>query len=943
MNRNLLLIAGTFAASLFLFSYLQRVCLSDRGNRLVPAIDELVPVSLLPVKENASREKIKPDKSSNYLDAGKEKARLKNFFRKLKSLEEGKTDTVRVLHFGDSLLWGDNLSCRLKMNFQNEFRDGGRGLIPAVQFPETRFKDLVNSTAASEFRTFNLKHNVVQEGKIRLRPETRPDLGFTGESSRPISLDSTIRFSQEEEGKKWQRAKIFLRSPGREKRELFAYRINVRHDSGELAEDIQVPPDTSRVISFDIPPSSGIEIDFRGSSSPLPYIDAVNLETGTGLVYNTVIKMGIHMTWLSAIPGKNFSFALKQVNPDLMIFQFGINESATMRYFHGFTPDIYREDLRRFLTQLKEMMPHTDILLFGPLERQKKIAGRLSPMKEVLQIREIQREEADRLGIAFFDSYGILGGEGHMKDLVDRNLAMDDYTHLTVRGGDYVADIFYHSLTGSYREFCGDEAERKKLEDLRIKKEKNIAIQFNSSSYAYFLMIIIFLSLAFSRMPGFRIFILLLASYYFYATWKLWPLILIISSTLVDYFCGIRIQKMRRKLKRGTLYLVLSLTVNLGLLIVFKYFDFLSNLLEKVIQNAGLAVEFPVMDLVLPVGISFYTFQTLSYTIDVWRGQMKAERNFYKFALYVSFFPQLVAGPIVRAKDFLTRLNSDNTHFRVDHEKVSAALFLILTGLVKKIGADWLAVNIIDRVYDNPGMFTSAETLTAVYAYGLQIYGDFSGYTDIALGSAMLLGYNLTENFNRPYASISITDFWRRWHISMGSWFRDYLYISLGGNRKRVYYNLFITMFLCGLWHGAGINFILWGVYHGVFLMLERYFNISSMPAKGMPVLFRKLITFHIVLFGWIIFRAVSWENFMGIMNSLSAMDFNARNLDPLLLSTILLFYIYHLTPVGWKFAAGRFWERLAPPVQGFATALVFLFLYNITISDVRPFIYFQF
>ncbi len=949
MNRNFFLLAGAFTATLILFSSLPGKYLSGQRIRLTPSWEEFIPPSLVDLKNSffgrQKQEESRKEKEGkkSYLISGKDKSYLRNFFRSLRMLEEGKTGTVRILHFGDSLLWGDNLSGRMKKHFQDDFSDGGRGLVPAVQFPETRFKDLENSTRPGEFGTFHLKHLIVKDGRIRFEPEMKPEIGFTGQSARPLSGNSTVRLSQREEGKKWQRVDIFLRSPHRENRAFFDYRMNIRHESGVITRKLRLPRDTSRAFSFRVPPTSEIGIDFKGTASPLPYIDAVNLETGGGIVYNTIIKTGIHMAWLDTVPGKHFAYALKKCRPDLLIFQFGINESATMNAFRDFTPDLYREKMRRFLKKIRENLPGTDIILFGPLERQQRIAGRFSPMSEVLLIREIQREEADRLGMTFFDAYEILGGKGQMRGLVDRKLAMDDYTHLTIKGGDYLADLFYHSLTGSYREYLGRETGMEEREELRIKEEKNIAITFNSGSYASFLLLVILLTLVFHRMPGFRIFILLLASYYFYATWKLWPLILIIFSTLIDYFCGIRIQAMRRRLKRGTGYLVVSLAGNLGLLFVFKYFDFLSRLLERVMNSAGLPVNLPVMDVVLPVGISFYTFQTLSYTIDVWRGRMKPERNLLRFALYVSFFPQLVAGPIVRAKDFISGLNSDNRHFKVDARKVSTALFLILTGLVKKTGADWLAVNIIDRVYDNPGMFTSAETLTAIYAYGLQIYGDFSGYTDIALGSAMLLGYNLTENFNRPYASLSVTDFWRRWHISLGSWFRDYLYIGLGGNRKRVYFNLFVTMFLCGLWHGAGINFVIWGVYHGTFLMLERYFNLSSTGGKGLKIFFRKFLTFHIVIFGWIIFRAASWENFTGILNSLSLMNFTGRNLDPVLLSIVGLFYLSHLTPVAWKHAAGRYWERLTPPVQGFATALVFLFIYNISTSDVRPFIYFQF
>ena len=433
------------------------------------------------------------------------------------------------------------------------------------------------------------------------------------------------------------------------------------------------------------------------------------------------------------------------------------------------------------------------------------------------------------------------------------------------------------------------------------------------------------------------------ASWYFYSTWKIWPVSLLVFSTLLDYTMSRAIFNARQRGGRGTFFLVLSLMGNLGVLGTFKYFDFFSNLTATLLTSAGFNMQPLLLNTLLPVGISFYTFQSLSYTIDVWRGEMKPERSILRFALFVSFFPQLVAGPIVRAKQFIPALNNRNRHFRVASQDVYIAFFLIGGGLLKKMGADWLAANIIDRVYQAPAMFSSLETVTAVLAYGLQIYGDFSGYTDIALGSARLLGFNLTENFNRPYQSRSVSEFWRRWHISLGSWFRDYLYISLGGNRKRVYVNLFVTMFLCGLWHGAAINFVLWGLYHGAFLMIERATGLARNRPGGVAGILRQIVTFIVVIFGWIIFRSNSWETFTGVLASLATGTAGTANITPVLVSVIALAYLWHFTPIKWREWLKEKWITAPALLQGGLAAGLLLLLYRIQVSDVKPFIYFQF
>ncbi|WP_197466079.1 MBOAT family protein, partial [Oleiphilus sp. HI0080] len=269
--------------------------------------------------------------------------------------------------------------------------------------------------------------------------------------------------------------------------------------------------------------------------------------------------------------------------------------------------------------------------------------------------------------------------------------------------------------------------------------------------------------------------------------------------------------------------LLISLTVNLGILAYFKYNNFFIDVSKQGLALLGIDMPELYHQLLLPVGISFYTFQTLSYSIDLYRRNISHENSFVKFAVFVSFFPQLVAGPIVRAKDFLPQLHAK---LSLSKENVNLGLWLIFLGLFKKIVvADLLAYLVVDAVFANPENYSSWDLLVGLYAYAFQIYCDFSGYSDIAIGIALILGFHLPINFNRPYLAQTPSDFWKRWHISLSSWLRDYLYISLGGNRGGRFFtarNLLLTMLLGGLWHGAAWNFVLWGAFHGMILVMSR-------------------------------------------------------------------------------------------------------------------------
>ncbi|MEQ9450595.1 MAG: MBOAT family O-acyltransferase [Pseudomonadales bacterium] len=386
---------------------------------------------------------------------------------------------------------------------------------------------------------------------------------------------------------------------------------------------------------------------------------------------------------------------------------------------------------------------------------------------------------------------------------------------------------------------------------------------FNSLQYFIFFILVLVGARLLQDKAGFswRTLFLLVASYVFYISNNGWLVLLILASTGVDFLAGRCIDQARSsKLKKVAL--VSSVVVNLSILGYYKYIDFLRESISAVALGWGFELSWVDLNVVLPVGISFYTFQSMSYTIDVYRGEIPAERSFLKFAFYVAYFPQLIAGPIMRASYFMPQI--ERAH-RLELKDVEQGVFLIMRGLFKKIVlADFLALY-ADVAFSLGDEVSSTDLLIGLYAFTLQIYFDFSGYTDIAIGSSRLLGYRIPDNFNRPYAATGFSDFWQRWHISLSSWLRDYLYISLGGNRRGTiftYRNLMLTMLLGGLWHGAGWQFIVWGLMHGVYLIAERFAGWADRkPVALYDKLLRRLIIFHCIALTWIPFRSASLED----------------------------------------------------------------------------------
>lgn len=399
------------------------------------------------------------------------------------------------------------------------------------------------------------------------------------------------------------------------------------------------------------------------------------------------------------------------------------------------------------------------------------------------------------------------------------------------------------------------------------------------NSLAFFGFISLFLPLYFALKGRARLWLCLLGSYYFYGCYSHKFLVLIFISTLVDYSVGLLLDKEDNQKKRKRL-LVISLIVNLGFLAFFKYCDFFIGSFQEMLLSMGITPSFNTLNIIIPAGISFYTFQSMSYTIDVYYKKIDVEKDFIRFATFISFFPQLVAGPIVRAKEFLPQFQTDK---KFEWNRINSGAGQILWGLFKKIAvADSLAP-FVDQCFAAPDTFSSMHLVVGVVFYAFQIYCDFSGYSDIAIGLARMMGFDFPENFNKPYFSKDFSEFWQRWHITLSSWLRDYLYIPLGGSRNgtfNTYKNNMLTMLLGGLWHGASWVFVFWGFLHGLYLIVQRlagpYFG-KFLTAIRMPQLGRDAINMSLVFFftcfAWIFFRANDFPTAMEVIGGIAKLE----------------------------------------------------------------------
>ncbi len=475
--------------------------------------------------------------------------------------------------------------------------------------------------------------------------------------------------------------------------------------------------------------------------------------------------------------------------------------------------------------------------------------------------------------------------------------------------------------------------------------------------WIFFLAVFAVFCLIYNRLRLRSVWLFAVSIFFYYKSSGLYFILLIVA-TLTNFWFG---KKIASKGESGKRWLATAVVFNLMWLFYYKYTYLITGWISQ-LTGIDISVrdwlgdsiasiftgKFNASDIILPVGISFYTFQAISYVADVYRGKIRPLANIFDFGFYLTFFPQLVAGPIVRASDFIPQIGKP---FFLYKEEFGQGLFFIINGLVKKIiVADYISVNFVDRIFDNPLNYSGFENLMGVYGYAIQIYCDFSGYTDIAIGLALWMGFHLNINFRSPYKARNVSDFWHRWHISLSTWLRDYLYIPLGGNRKgrlRTYINLFLVMLIGGLWHGANIKFVVWGALHGIYLIIDKAF-IQLFGKNGKLPILKVFATFNIVAFTWIVFRADSMQSASDIISQIftnfkGGYIFEYINAYWQILAVMAGAYIIHWLPERFKnwyrgqFAVIPMWLQIAVTV-----AVVFV-LVQFSTSGLQPFIYFQF
>ncbi|MEA1887775.1 MAG: MBOAT family O-acyltransferase [Bacteroidota bacterium] len=901
----------------------------------------------------------------------------------LRELIKSDTGQLRIMYYGDSQVEGDRITYHLREELRKSLPGTGPGLLSITPLvPYTRTSHVTSSGNWKKYDYLSYREGLIKHR--RLGP-----------------LMSISRFTEPDVKSNTNSSAWFSVEPSRYADSLAAIYNNLRFFYGRLETELLVKVYTEKgLIKMDTLQASGIEqeysvkldsaaylkVDFKGKNSPDFY--GFSVESSKGAVVDNIPGRGSAGLEYTMIPRDNLDRLYGMISPDVIVLHYGLNVVLNISTSYEY----YENGIYSQLERLKDLCPGTVIILMGLTDMAHKVDGDIVSFANIPLIRDAQRRAVQRAGVLFWDSWQAMGGKN---SIIEWNrhvpaLAANDYTHLTYAGSAELADLLLKDI---YKlQAAGLKAAFKPEEDTLVASKDSMAIEvwqkrdfkfdssrllralesydperpllFTGSSFWIFLFVtMLFYSLIFKKPLLRNTYLFLFSLFFYYKSGGVFFFLLIIS-TITDYISGLVIYGARRKAVKR-LFVLLSLMVNLGMLSYFKYTGFFTGVVNNIfntdlpvidwfaaISNFYFGTGFNIDIIMLPVGISFFTFQTISYTMDVYRGKTKPVRNILDFGFYVSFFPQLVAGPIVRASEFVPQLYAP---FRLSRREWGHALFLIVGGLIKKIIiSDLISVNFVDRVFDTPLLYSGLENLIAVYGYGLQIYCDFSGYTDIAIGVALMLGYRLPVNFNSPYKAHNITDFWHRWHISLSRWLKDYLYISMGGNRRgrfRTHVNLMITMLLGGLWHGAAWRFVIWGGLHGLGLVINKLW-MKIFPRRGEPGRFKRFIsvfiTFNFVSFCWIFFRAVDMEHVYLMLRQM----FTAFSPGDLLtvfttysqvIIIIVCGYILHFLPVKIKESYRGLFIRLPLVIKIILVYLLAMVLFNVQSADIQPFIYFRF
>lgn len=903
----------------------------------------------------------------------------------LDRLSYSKSGQVRVLYYGDSQIEGDRITSWIRRYLRKEHGGTGPGLLLPVM-PVTYTRSFY-VRASSNWKRYN--YLSFRNGQI-----THNDLGPFMAFCRymPEGAVSQTRV------KSWIRIVPSVLADGDESQ--FDYlRIFYRNNGGDVK--IEIKSGDNPVITDTLKSSPGmaeyvcklsgsrnILIDFSGNSSPDLY--GISIESSTGIVVDNIPQRGSAGLEFTMVGKDNLKDAYDLLKPDLVVIHYGLNLATTIRDDYSY----YEKGLARQIDLLREISPGTGLLVVGLTDMAFQDGARVKSYPNIPKIINAQRIAAELAGAAFWDARKAMGGQSSIVKWFNMNppLAKPDYVHLTDQGADSLAqlmvmDLFTQRVPDpivkippfvqidtsalAKREAVVPAADTQPQQAFINTLVSDIfsydpakTFIFTSPAFWIFFLFVLAGFILFYRKMFVRNFYLLLVSLFFYYKAGGLFLLLLVFVTLIDYTCGLLIYRSETKAGKR-FFLLLSILSNIGLLAYFKYTGFFVQTINELfgtdivvtdvlgaLSNSLLGTNFDLSSIVLPVGISFFTFQSLSYTIDMYRMKMEPVRNISDFGFYVSFFPQLVAGPIVRASEFIPQLYRE---YNVSRREFSHAVFLIVKGLTKKIIiSDFIALNFIDRVFELPTAYSGFENLLAVYGYGLQIYCDFSGYTDIAIGIAMILGFRLPLNFNSPYKALDLTDFWRRWHISLSRWLKDYLYIPLGGNRKgriRTLVNLMLTMLIGGLWHGASIRFLIWGGLHGIGLAINKikgYLFGTPVHRGKLATALSVFLTFNFVSFCWIFFRAQNMHSAVLMLRQIFN-DFVPASFGTIFTAYSGAFalmaagYIIHFLPEKFKEWYRGLFINTPLAVQMILVLTAGFLLFRMGSVAAMPFIYFRF
>jgi D-alanyl-lipoteichoic acid acyltransferase DltB (MBOAT superfamily) len=903
----------------------------------------------------------------------------------LDGLSYSQSRQLRVLYYGDSQIEGDRITSYIRRYLRKEHGGTGPGLLLPVM-PVTYTRSFYVRASSNwkrynylSYRNEHISHNDLGPFMAFCRYMPEGAVSASRVKSWIRIVPSVLADRAESQ---FDYLRIFYRNHGGD------VKIEIKSGDNPVITDTLEYSAGMTEYACRLSGSRNILIDFSGNTSPDLY--GISIESSNGIVVDNIPQRGSAGLEFTMVGKENLKEAYDLLKPDLVVIHYGLNLATTIRNDYSY----FEKGLARQIDLLRDISPETGLLVIGLTDMAFQDGTRVKPYPNIPKIIKAQRNAAESEGAAFWDARTAMGGQSSIVKWFNMNppLAKPDYVHLTDQGADRLAQLMVKDLftqrvpdpvvkippvvqidtsalakqhpVVTVADAQSPQAFLKNLVSDIFSYDPGKTFIFTSPAFWIFFLFVLAGFILFYKKMFVRNFYLLLVSLFFYYKAGGLFLLLLVFVTLIDYTCGLLIYRSGTKAGRR-FFLVLSILSNIGLLAYFKYTGFFVQTINDLfgtdivvtdvlgaLSNSLLGTNFDISSIVLPVGISFFTFQSLSYTIDMYRMKLEPVRNVSDFGFYVSFFPQLVAGPIVRASEFIPQLYRE---YNVTKREFSHAVFLIVKGLTKKIIiSDFIAVNFIDRVFELPTAYSGFENLLAVYGYGLQIYCDFSGYTDIAIGVALILGFRLPVNFNSPYKALDLTDFWRRWHISLSRWLKDYLYIPLGGNRKgrvRTLVNLMLTMLIGGLWHGASLRFLIWGGLHGIGLAINKIkdYIFGTPVQKGrLATALSVFLTFNFVSFCWIFFRAQNMHSVVLMLRQIFN-DFVPASFGTILhaysgaFALMAAGYIIHFLPEKFKEWYRGIFINTPLAVQMILVLIAGFLLFRMGSVAAMPFIYFRF